>query len=222
MIDPFHRPTPAALPILEGRVYVLCEGIDEAALVREIAKRDSLTVVAGIRHPDLAFEEELRLFEKMLPRFRPAALGVLVDKERNGNAAEHSLRKWIEGAHFRLPDYPGQVIGDAHPELGLRLGYFLNPAARNSGAIEQLFVDQLASRFRDCVDSFVGCAEGEGAWDGHPNLEVLRDKVRMRAYLAITNRGRNTGLNAALENKHLTVDTPSCDSLRDFLHALAS
>lgn len=222
MIDPFDRPEPGEIESVRGGRYVLCEGQDEAALVRAIALLDELSLTAGVRVRGGRMDEELAVFRTIAPLRRPRALGVVVDKEKDAARAGADVQAWLAFAGFQTPASAGVIVDPALDDANLMVGYFLNPDHASAGAIEQLFVGQVDPVLAPCIEDFIACVEGAKLWEGKRSPDVLKDKVTLRVYLAAKKAGGNTGLSVALQDRNLKVDTPAFDSLREFLRRLCA
>lgn len=222
MIDPFAPRNPQVVIPEPNGVYVLCEGPDDAAMVREVARQEGLVLQAATASPGFGLDTEIKAFADNAARQGPRALGIVKDKERDGAAEERKVRGWLADSGLSLPRSAGDVVHPAKEGTDLRLGYFLNPEEANEGAIEQLFVDQITENLKPCVESFLVCVEATGLWARKQNLDVRKDKVRLRAYLAARQAGENTSLNAGLTKEYVTTATPAFDSLRDFLRRLCA
>ena len=156
------------------------------------------------------------------PRRRPRALGVIVDKEKDALKAESDVQAWLASAGFLVPSASGTILDPVLEDVSLRLGYFLNPDHASVGAIEQLFVGQVDPTLLPCIESFIACVEATELWAKKQSREILKDKVMLRVFLAAKKAGGNTGLNVALEDDNLKVDTSHFDSVRDFLRRLCA
>lgn len=219
MILPFAARKPIGFKPEAGKTYVLCEGQDEAAVVERISTVNALSYIPFLRSENNNFGDELRQFVKLVPGSRPLALGLVGDKEQAGNYARAEVEKWFSFAELPVPAAAGEVSQVVIGGAVLRIGYFLNPAESSSGALEQLFINQIGEPHRGCIEEFLSCVSTSefGVSPG----EILLDKVRLRAYLAIKNKGGNTSLRTGLQDGHLNILSDKFAGLTQFLRDLS-
>ncbi len=178
---------------------ILCEGIEDAAFLRELIRRRRLNPfdvrpvkdvgdVAGIS----GFADAL-VASITVTGFRQINRLILIaDSNSHWRTSFWKLREQIEQANahpdvfgrFEIPSNPFEMSG-GHP----RLIILLNPRPTSKGALETLLWEVLGSQYarvKDCIDDVcqcVGIDRGSGKW---PQAKL--DKARVHTAIALINR----------------------------------
>lgn len=223
MMDPFQKDKDKGWQKLlgPGDVIFVGEGPDDCALVRHLTahwKPRPWTLTRSDRDPlkALGWGAQFRTLVQNAYARRAAAIGLIWDAEKNRRRAIKTLRGMFKAADLVLPKAQNCVHLQGPSGKRIKTAYLVNPAGRNSGSLESLFVPQVReSRVGECVEQLLKCYRRREP----TGMASNQDKVRVRTYLAYRNPS-NTGLSIALQDGLLSCDGSAFAAVTRFVGLL--
>ncbi|MCK6485920.1 MAG: hypothetical protein HUU22_07980 [Phycisphaerae bacterium] len=218
MIDPFNRPASQPIRFARGDTVILCEGLDECAVLRKLAGNGAHELKIGTRSSEegLNWEGEFSALANQVRLHAIASVGFVFDAEGDREKRKKELHQWLQTAGFKPPPKALTLAESSLDGVRVKTAYLINPHAHKSGAIESLFLPQIRRSKRwKCIQQLLECYQREA-----PTRQLV-DKLIVRTFIAHGNAA-NTGLNAAFRAGILNCDGPEFDPLRRLLDLLRS
>lgn len=221
MMDPFNRGR--GIAFVQGDVVFVGEGPDDCTILRHMSSKwthPPITLTRNDRDVELKrlnWEEQFRLLVQQAFTRRVHAIGLMFDAEKNRGKRIKELRGMFSKAALRFPSKANHVCVQVRDGRRIKTAYLINPAGRQSGSLESLFVPQVrTSGAGECIDELLKCYK-----QCRPaQMPSNQDKVRVRTYLAYRSPS-NTGLSTALgNNKLLSCDDPGFAAIKRFVDLL--
>lgn len=154
------------MSVLSVRATVICEGVNDAEVIRRLAERENIGGVdllhmrgdAGRLAETLSVVASRRDFNSL------PALAVVLDAGRKPSdalsAASAKLRNVVSlGKSPLAPDKVRKINRNGRP---FRVGVFIMPGGGRNGALEELVLPAARSDLMDCVRAFRKCARAAG------------------------------------------------------------
>jgi hypothetical protein len=190
--------------------FVFCEGKDDVAVIRSLAKNVGLVVTIE----DYGGRNKLTNFLQGLskrPEFaqeQVAAIAILRDADDDAVAAFASVRDTLRQNGFEAPD-----ANENFKVSTLRVGVFI-VGVNGKGMIEDLCLKSVADRPEfACVDTYFGCVAQ------HSKRKEFHSKARFRVWMASQDDYKYDAGKAA-EEGYWPWENPGFDGLKNFLRAL--
>ncbi len=216
MINPLERGPRAEVTLEAGDVVILCEGLDDCAVVSFLTRTWTRRPKIGTKdeRSKWSWGDEFRQLARQAGMHGVAAIGLVFDAEMSASKQETGLRRECEAAGLDLPADRSDVRTVEVGGVELRLGYHLNPDGHERGSVENLFLSQIErSAEWPCIRDLLACLDRMSLSSRHPEKTILRTFVARQ-------RPHNTGLRIALDDGILNCEGSEFDGLKRFLDKL--
>ena len=215
MIDPLEPIDRQPLRFEDKDLIVLCEGNDEAAVVRALLPSAANLKCGKKERGQSEFDEMAAIPGQAQARGESYVLCLMFDAEDSRSKRNEQIKTWLDEAGLNLPGSEGcfkETVNnlDAPGRGRLWVGYLINPPGRDRGKLEDLFLPQIeAHEFGECAAAFVKCAQGK-------NSDESREKLLLRSYIACFN-AVNTIIQSGIQKQAFDLQATEFAALREFL-----
>lgn len=190
--------------------FVFCEGKDDVAVVRGLAKHLGLNLEVeeyGGKNNVSILLKGLRTRPEFVQR-RIESMAILRDADTNATATFTSVRDSLIQNNFEAPDAAG-----AFTQSSPRVGVFVVGVAGH-GMIEDLCLGSVADQPEfACIDDYFACITQKS---GRANFS---SKAKVRVWMA-SHVDYEYHVGKAAEEGYWPWESPAFNSLKDFLKAL--
>jgi hypothetical protein len=205
------------LELAPGDIVFVGEGYDDCALLEHLtADWQTKPVLLTQRHErGFTLYDQFRAIVQLAAKERASAIGLLFDAESDRKKTRDKLKKMFKRAQLEFPPKANTIRVSHANGLRIKTAYHINPANKTAGALEALFTPQVRQgAISECVEDLLKCYN-----KNNPLKPTMRDKVRVRTYLAYHNPS-NTGLKNALDRGFLSCDGVEFSSVKRFVDLL--
>ena len=215
MIDLLKAPEFGQVEYENRDVVILCEGKDEAAVIRRMLPKES-GWKCGRAQNKQGEEAEIKAIKDAAElHFWSLVLCLVFDAEEDREVRQQQIAGWLVNAGFVTIPVEGEFAETPNdPEDPTRgrvcVGYLIDPPKAKSGKLEDMFLPQIAdSSYSECAEAFATCAKAKGS-------KQHEEKLLLRSFIACHN-AYNTTIHIGLQDRLFDLKDKAFDVLRDFL-----